>query len=203
MNQSTDYNFLLKIVLIGDAGVGKSAMLVRFADGCFADSYISTIGVDFKLRTICVNGKQVRFQIWDTAGQERFRTIICSYYRGAHGLMIMYDITSEDSFRHLTTWMEQITTYDLPKAAKMVVGTKQDCEKDRQVAACRGVEFAQQNNALFIETSCKHGFNVDESFIQLATQIIQTQPELDRSNPHQMKPAAENSCNTGGWCGSQ
>ena len=206
MNQSQDYDVIVKILLIGGAGVGKSAMLLRFADDCFTDSYISTIGVDFKMRTVCLNGKQVKFQIWDTAGQERFRAIISSYYRGAHGIMIVYDITSEESFRHLTTWTEQITTYALPKAVKMVVGTKQDCEKDRQVAACRGAEFAQQNNALFIETSCKHGYNVDESFIQLAAQIIQTQPELG-SNPHQTKTAAqiaaENSCNAGGWCATQ
>ena len=106
-----EYDYLFKILLIGDSGVGKSCLLVRFADDTYADSYINTIGVDFKIRTIDINSKTVKLQIWDTAGQERFRTITSSYYRGAHGIIIAYDITDKESFQNLRQWLFEIDRY--------------------------------------------------------------------------------------------
>uniref|UniRef100_A0A915I0H3 Uncharacterized protein n=1 Tax=Romanomermis culicivorax TaxID=13658 RepID=A0A915I0H3_ROMCU len=94
-----EYDYLFKLLLIGDSGVGKSCLLLRFADDTYTDSYISTIGVDFKIRTIELDGKTIKLQIWDTAGQERFRTITSSYYRGAHGIIVVYDITDQVSIR--------------------------------------------------------------------------------------------------------
>ena len=102
-----DYDYLFKLVLIGDSGVGKSCLLLRFADDSFTDSYISTIGVDFRFRTVTIDKKTVKLQIWDTAGQERFRTITSAYYRGAHGIIMVYDVTSEESFEHVEEWLSK------------------------------------------------------------------------------------------------
>merc|ERR1711981_738989 len=105
--EAREYDYLFKLLLIGDSGVGKSCLLLRFADDTYAESYISTIGVDFKIRTIQLEGKTIKLQIWDTAGQERFRTI-SSCYRGAHGIIVVYDITDGDSFANVKQWLEEI-----------------------------------------------------------------------------------------------
>eukprot|EP00397_Hematodinium_sp_SG-2012_P055492 GEMP01067782.1.p1 GENE.GEMP01067782.1~~GEMP01067782.1.p1 ORF type:complete len:243 (+),score=21.20 GEMP01067782.1:73-801(+) len=110
-----EYDYLFKLLLIGDSGVGKSCLLLRFADNTYTESYISTIGVDFKIRTIEQEGKVVKLQIWDTAGQERFRTITSSYYRGAHGIIIVYDVTDRESFNNVKHWIEQIGRYFVPE----------------------------------------------------------------------------------------
>ena len=98
---NTEYDYLFKLLIIGDSGVGKSCLLLRFAEGTYTDSYISTIGVDFKIHTVNLDGKVVKLQIWDTAGQERFRTITSSYYRGAHGIIVVYDVTDQETFSEL------------------------------------------------------------------------------------------------------
>merc|ERR1712159_656276 len=100
-----EYDYLFKLLLIGDSGVGKSCLLFRFADDTYQESYISTIGVDFKIRTVELEGKTIKLQIWDTAGQERFRTITSSYYRGAHGIIVVYDVTDQESFNNVKTWL--------------------------------------------------------------------------------------------------
>ena len=101
LGQSKDYDHLFKLVIIGDSGVGKSSLLVRFADDTFSENCISTIGVDFKIKTIDINGERVKLQLWDTAGQERFRTITATYYRGTHGVIVVYDVTSGESFANV------------------------------------------------------------------------------------------------------
>merc|ERR1711869_194809 len=105
MANTAEYDYLFKLLLIGDSGVGKSCLLLRFADDTYTETYISTIGVDFKIRTIEIEGKVIKLQIWDTAGQERFRTITSSYSRGAHGIIVVYDITDEDSFTAVARWI--------------------------------------------------------------------------------------------------
>ena len=105
LSKNSDY--LFKLLLIGDSGVGKSCLLLRFADDTYTESYISTIGVDFKIRTIELDGKTIKLQIWDTAGQESFRSITRSYYRGAAGALLVYDITRRDTFKHLSVWLEE------------------------------------------------------------------------------------------------
>merc|ERR1711965_386176 len=109
-----EYDYLFKLLLIGDSGVGKSCLLLRFADDTYTETYISTIGVDFKIRTVEIDQKVIKLQIWDTAGQERFRTITSSYYRGAHGIIVVYDVTDEESFTAVERWMTEIERFAGP-----------------------------------------------------------------------------------------
>ncbi|CAL5322901.1 unnamed protein product [Camellia sinensis] len=131
---NTEYDYLFKLLLIGDSGVGKSCLLLRFADDSYLDSYISTIGVDFKIRTVEQDGKTIKLQIWDTAGQERFRTITSSYYRGAHGIIIVYDITDQESFNNVKQWLNEIDRYASENVNKLLVGNKCDLTDNRAVS---------------------------------------------------------------------
>uniref|UniRef100_A0A452XJM9 GTP-binding protein n=1 Tax=Aegilops tauschii subsp. strangulata TaxID=200361 RepID=A0A452XJM9_AEGTS len=123
---TSEYDYLFKLLLIGDSSVGKSCLLLRFADDAYVDTYISTIGVDFKIRTVELDGKSVKLQIWDTAGQERFRTITSSYYRGAHGIIIVYDVTDRESFNNVKQWLSEIDRYASDSVCKLLVGNKCD-----------------------------------------------------------------------------
>ncbi|XP_020531803.1 ras-related protein RIC1 isoform X2 [Amborella trichopoda] len=130
---SNEYDYLFKLLLIGDSAVGKSCLLLRFADDSYVDSYISTIGVDFKIRTVELDGKTVKLQIWDTAGQERFRTITSSYYRGAHGIIIVYDVTEMESFNNVKQWLNEIDRYASDNVSKLLVGNKCDLVENKVV----------------------------------------------------------------------
>ncbi|KAL8181159.1 UNVERIFIED_CONTAM: Ras- protein Rab-1A [Gekko kuhli] len=119
-SMNPEYDYLFKLLLIGDSGVGKSCLLLRFADDTYTESYISTIGVDFKIRTIELDGKTIRLQIWDTAGQERFRTITSSYYRGAPGIIVVYDVTDQESFNNVKQWLQEIDRYASENVNKLL-----------------------------------------------------------------------------------
>merc|ERR1711937_59024 len=160
MANTAEYDYLFKLLLIGDSGVGKSAILLRFADDTFTESYISTIGVDFKIRTIDLEGKTIKLQIWDTAGQERFRTISSTYYRGAHGIIIVYDITNIESFHNVQRWMQEISKYAKENVSKLLVGNKSDLTQ-RAVTESEGKAFAKEHSLPFLETSARTGANVD------------------------------------------
>jgi Ras-related protein Rab-1A len=160
----TDYDYLFKIILIGDSGIGKSAILFRFADDIYNESYISTIGVDFKIKTIFINGKVTKLQIWDTAGQERFRTITTSYYRGSHIIFLCYDITDRESFNNLEMWEKEIKKYGSPNVKVVLCGTKNDLSNKRQISYEEGKNYASKHNYDFYETSAKNNQGIDELF---------------------------------------
>jgi Ras-related protein Rab-1A len=167
------FDYLYKLLLIGDSAVGKSCMLLRFADQTFTESYISTVGVDFKSRQIELDGKRVKLQIWDTAGQERFRNVTSSYYRGAHGILVCYDITSRKSFGNIAGWLADVERYASEDIHLLLVGTKSDLEQQRQVPrdeAERIAEFAE-NCKGFMECSAKTGDNVENVFKALARMV--------------------------------
>ncbi|KAI0479295.1 P-loop containing nucleoside triphosphate hydrolase protein [Xylariaceae sp. FL0804] len=165
------YDYLFKLLLIGDSGVGKSCLLLRFADDTYTESYISTIGVDFKIRTIELDGKTVKLQIWDTAGQERFRTITSSYYRGAHGICVVYDVTDMDSFNNVKQWLQEIDRYATEGVNKLLVGNKSDMSDKKVVEYTVAKEFADSLGIPFLETSAKNASNVEQAFLTMARQI--------------------------------
>jgi len=168
---TSEYDFLFKLLLIGDSGVGKSCLLLRFADDTYTESYISTIGVDFKIRTVELDGKTIKLQIWDTAGQERFRTITSSYYRGAHGIIIVYDITDVESFNNVRQWLFEIDRFASENVNKLLVGNKSDLVNKRVVTTETSKEFANSLDIPFLETSAKNATNVEEAFLTMAAQI--------------------------------
>lgn len=170
--KNKDYDYLFKLVLIGDSGVGKSCLLLRFADDAFTDSYISTIGVDFRFRTVKMDKKTVKLQIWDTAGQERFRTITSAYYRGADGIIMVYDTTSSDSFDHVNDWLKEVNRYASEGTCKLLVGNKCDRTADRAVTTELAKEFADDLGVAFLETSAKTAKNVEEAFLTMAGELI-------------------------------
>ena len=171
MNQ--EYDHLFKLLLIGDSGVGKSCLLLRFSDDTYTDSYISTIGVDFKIKTIEIGGKTIKLQIWDTAGQERFRTITSSYYRGAHGIIVVYDVTDQTSFSNVKQWLQEIDRYACENVNKLLVGNKCDLTTKKVVDYNTAKEFADGLGISFMETSAKNSSNVADTFITMANEIHQ------------------------------
>jgi|ERR1719215_99740 len=174
-----DYDHLWKLLLIGDSGVGKSCLLLRFADNTYTEHYISTIGVDFKLRTIQDNGKTIKLQIWDTAGQERFRTITSSYYRGAHGIIVVYDISDSVSFNNVKQWLQEIDRYACESVTKLLVGNKSDLDAEgkRAVPYETAKDLAESLGLSLIETSAKDATNVEKCFMKMASEIQRTMAE--------------------------
>mmetsp|Transcript_9520 Transcript_9520/g.10680 ORF Transcript_9520/g.10680 Transcript_9520/m.10680 type:complete len:135 (-) Transcript_9520:279-683(-) len=127
--EAPEYEYLFKLRLIGNSGVGKSCILMRYADDMFTENFFNTIGVDFKIKTISLNDQVIKMQIWDTAGQDRFRTLTSSYYRGAHGIMIVYDVTSRESFDQVRQWMQEIEKFASKNVNKLLVGNKCDLDE--------------------------------------------------------------------------
>ncbi|GMK55570.1 hypothetical protein CspeluHIS016_0206260 [Cutaneotrichosporon spelunceum] len=201
------YDFLIKLLLIGDSGVGKSCLLLRFCDDSWTPSFITTIGIDFKIRTIELDGKRIKLQIWDTAGQERFRTITTAYYRGAMGILIVYDVTDEKSFNNVRTWHAQIEQHASAGVNKILVGNKCDWDEKRAVTLEQGKALADEFGLRFIETSAKANEGVEDAFFTLArdikTRLIDSQPQAEnaatassRVNVTDSKPQS----NQGGCC---
>eukprot|EP00697_Spironema_sp_BW2_P000700 gnl/Spiro4/10959_TR5819_c0_g1_i1.p1 gnl/Spiro4/10959_TR5819_c0_g1~~gnl/Spiro4/10959_TR5819_c0_g1_i1.p1 ORF type:complete len:227 (+),score=23.53 gnl/Spiro4/10959_TR5819_c0_g1_i1:42-683(+) len=192
LGSNQDYDLLFKLLLIGDSGVGKSCLLTRFADDTFQESYISTIGVDFKIRTIELEGKTIKLQIWDTAGQERFRTITSSYYRGAHGIIIVYDVTDLASFTNIRDWLAEVERCASDSVNKLIVGNK--CDLQHVVETETAKKYAQTQGLSFLETSAKSSINVEDAFIQMARDIKTRVGQQTRvggmpSVPHPTAPA--------------
>ena len=182
MGEGKEYDYLFKILLIGNSGVGKSSLLFRFSENIWEKEFIPTIGVDFvsniniikkqKLKSIEVDGKKVKLQIWDTAGQERFKNIQASYYKGANGILVVYDITNKESFEHVNSWLIEIEKNGNKNVFKILIGNKNDLEEQRAVTKEQGEEFASINGMDFFETSAKTAYQVQEAFIQLTKDIM-------------------------------
>ena len=176
-----EYDHLFKLLLIGDSGVGKSCLLLRFADDTYTESYISTIGVDFKIRTIEIGGKSIKLHIWDTAGQERFRTNGHITYRGAHGIIVVYDVTDQASFSNVKQWLQEIDRYACENVNKLLVGNKCDLTTKKVVDYNTAKEFADGLGIPFLETSAKNSTNVEDAFTTMATEI---QKRVSSSGPN-------------------
>lgn len=172
---SASYDHLVKILLVGDSGVGKSSLLMRFIEDAF-EEVSPTVGVDFKLKMMNVDGKRLKLTVWDTAGQERFRTLTSSYYRGAHGVIFVYDIANAESFANVEeVWRKEVEMYStISNGVKMIVGNKVDKESSREIAKEDGVRFAKEHGCLFLECSAKTRTRVQEAFEELVKGILET-----------------------------
>ncbi|KAL7671086.1 hypothetical protein ACOME3_005999 [Neoechinorhynchus agilis] len=166
------YAYLFKYIMIGDTGVGKSCLLLQFTDRRFQPVHDLTIGVEFGARMITTEGKQIKLQIWDTAGQENFRSITRSYYRGAAGALLVYDITRRETFEHVADWLEDARLHSSSNMVVMLIGNKSDMDSRREVSKEEGESFAAKNKLVFIETSAKTGENVEEAFVRTANVIL-------------------------------
>jgi len=164
----------LKILIIGESGVGKSSLLLRFVDDTFDNDIGATIGVDFKVKTIDIDGNRMKLALWDTAGQERFRTLTPSYYRGAQGVIFVYDVSTRQTFDKLNEWLNETETYATKQdLIKMLVGNKID-KANREVTRQEGQQFARKHGMLFIEASARTKEGVECAFEELVEKIIQT-----------------------------
>lgn len=196
------YNYLIKLLLIGDSRVGKSSILERFIDDKFSGNMISTIGIDFKTTTLDVCDKKVKLQIWDTAGQERFRCITQAYYRGARGIILVYDILEYKSYTNVAYWLKQIRETN-NTASIIIVGNKCDKAANRVVAKADAQAYAAEHHAFYVETSALDGTCINQLFDTITREILST---LDASifssqsivpiNPEQKQLTQSTCCGT-------
>jgi len=190
------YDQNIKLLLIGDSGVGKTCLMLRYAQGTFSETFITTVGIDYKYKFIEIDGKKVRLEIWDTAGQERFKAITRSYLRGAQGILCVYDVTDPASFDHVSNWMLQIKQYADLKVEKVLIGNKCDLTSRRAVTEEDGRQLAERSDRIpFFECSAKQETNVKEAFETLASKVlsnlaVQT-PDQSRSVIPSAKPPPE------------
>lgn len=173
VEQDDSFDFLFKIILIGDSNVGKTCVVQNFKSGLFSERQQNTIGVDFTVRTLDIDGKKVKMQVWDTAGQERFRTITQSYYRSAHGAMIAYDITRRSTFDSVTHWIKEVELYGATNIILVLIGNKCDLESEREVLFQDSCDLANEKGVLAaLETSAKESQNVEDAFMLMARELL-------------------------------
>uniref|UniRef100_A0A3B4TP62 Ras-related protein Rab-35 n=2 Tax=Seriola TaxID=8160 RepID=A0A3B4TP62_SERDU len=168
-----DYNHLFKLLIIGDSSYVCCSLMIRCSP---AGSYITTIGVDFKIRTVDIEGERVKLQIWDTAGQERFRTITSTYYRNTHGVIIVYDVTNPESFVNVKRWLNEISQ-NCDTVCKILVGNKNDDPARKQVDTQDAVRFGESVGVRVFETSAKENINVEEMFMAFTRMVLRAKKQ--------------------------
>ncbi|TFL03709.1 ras family-domain-containing protein [Pterulicium gracile] len=166
------YDFLMKFIIIGEAGTGKSCLLHQFTHNSFKDHSQHTIGVEFSSRTLKLGEKKIKLQLWDTAGQERFRSVTRSYYRGAAGAILVYDITSRESFANLSRWLTDARALGSASLVVILVGNKSDREEEREVEWSEASKWAADNDVHFLEASSLSGDNVEAPFLLAARSVL-------------------------------
>ena len=171
-SKGKDYDYIFKIVLIGDTCVGKSCILVRFSDDVFVENYVTTIGVDFRFKTMIVKNKIAKIQIWDTAGQERYRSITTAYYRGAAAIIICCDSTNKESFYNINNWIDEIAKYTDKEVDKLVLMNKCDLVEERQIDKKDISKFEKENGIKVMEVSAKTGDGIDKAFEYIIEKLI-------------------------------
>ena len=162
---------LFKILLIGDSGVGKTSVILRYTKNVFHEEFLNSIGVDFKSKDLNIDGRKVKLQIWDTAGQERFRTITTSYYRGAHAIVIVFDLTKRETYEHVQKWMNDINRFAKENVLKLIIGNKSDLTNEIKVSYEEVRALASQMKATYFSVSAKKNENINE-FFEAATKIF-------------------------------
>ena len=182
-NNSSKYEYLFKIILIGNSGVGKSSILHRYMKRTFDSNYKVTIGVDFFMKSLTINEQMVKIQIWDTAGQEKYKSMVSSYYRGAHVALIVFDLTSHASFEALPSWVEIFFKNGPEQKNTILIGNKKDLVEERQVSQEEVELFSQTNNMIYFETSAKDGDNIDYVFSYTAEKLL----EFYKRNKEELK----------------
>eukprot|EP00448_Togula_jolla_P002947 CAMPEP_0170620232 /NCGR_PEP_ID=MMETSP0224-20130122/27947_1 /TAXON_ID=285029 /ORGANISM="Togula jolla, Strain CCCM 725" /LENGTH=204 /DNA_ID=CAMNT_0010946389 /DNA_START=25 /DNA_END=639 /DNA_ORIENTATION=+ len=196
MASPNPHDHLFKLLIIGDSGVGKSSILLRFCDDEFNEKQASTIGVDFKTKFMQVRGKKLKLALWDTAGQERFRTLTSSYYRGAQGIILVFDCTQRSTFEHVKFWQDEVRKYSTNQdAILMLVANKVDLA-DPEVTRAEGEEFAFANSMMFIEASAKTRQGIKQAFEEVVFKILDTPSLLQSTQPAnrqgvEVKPAGQ------------
>ena len=180
--------FLYKILLLGDTQVGKSSFLMRYIDNTFQESYLSTVGLDFKVKNVQLDdGKTYRVQIWDTAGQDRFHAITRNYFKNAHGIILIYDVTLIESFQNVKNWIKQIKEEVTDKVSIILVGNKIDMENQRVVSKEEGEKMAASYGLKFFECSAKTGENVEEIFKDIVTKTVENFSKVDETEATKLK----------------
>ena len=178
-------DIVYKVLLLGDSTVGKTCFLLRYCDKTFQDAHLSTIGLDYRVKTMTLkNNKNIKLQIWDTAGQDRFRAITKNYYKGANGIILIYDVTNLQTYENVKNWITQIREETNPNVVIYLAGNKIDIpEEERAVKTEEGKEIADEYKLQFKETSAKDGINVNEVFQELVEKIDEVNSKLEVSKP--------------------
>ena len=194
MQNSSETEYVFKVLLLGDSEVGKSCFLMRYSDNVFVENYITTIGLDYKLKTVRLdNGKTIKVQLWDTAGQDKYRTIAKNYYKGSHGILLLYDITKLSSFDNIREWIRDIKEEVDENAILFLIGNKIDLTDKRIISKEKGTELAEEYKIPFFEASAKSGENVDEIFRALYKKISESYANIEKQKGSKIKKKQKNS----------
>ena len=181
-----------KVQTLGDSGVGKSALIIRLYEDTFYENTVPTIGLDVKTITVTSDNQNHTIALWDTAGQEQFRTLSSVYYRGAHGIMLVYDVTNRQSFNNLTTWMKEIETHKPDDNIKIIlIGNKIE-RPDREVSREEGLDVARRHDMMFIETSAKDATGVDQAMHELVEKMVETRRQVEERKARARQQSVQN-----------